>query len=270
MALGLGAVGRGFGATVTGPSAPTAPDVPTVTATNNGDGTATVTISDSTSGTTNTVYTVPIDSQWNDPLTWTSRGSRSNDGTVNISPGAGIYWLKVRSTQGDGSAESEPQYLHVTNGTTAVLSQIIDAVVARIRLLNLDGIQPGNVYDHTILDPSKSRAIRDNAVLVAPVDQEQIANTGPTNADDIVYPVVVGLVAPANRSQTDANRNKWFLWRERVRKAFINQGLVVADGNVWQAEIQPLRIVVREWWERNAFVSPMIIRFTSREERGIT
>jgi|GEM_PF-3866914 len=98
----VGALLRQFGPTSGTPTTP--PASPTLALVDKADGSGAVaTISGSTPGATNTVYTA----SWGGvgTLTWTARGSRAGNGTVDLSLPPGIYLAYVVSVL-DGQAVS--------------------------------------------------------------------------------------------------------------------------------------------------------------------
>lgn len=66
----------------------------TISVADNGDGTATVTITGSDAGATNTVYVATADNLWGLVKAWTVAGSRVGDGTVQITTGRG-NWFEI-------------------------------------------------------------------------------------------------------------------------------------------------------------------------------
>lgn len=87
------------------------PSIPTLTFSDAGNGTGgTATIAGSDVGTTNTIYVSLISS----PLSFASAGSRSGNGTVTLSLGAGTYIGYVVSTSGAFSSRSLPIEFTVT------------------------------------------------------------------------------------------------------------------------------------------------------------
>jgi len=89
------------------------PTTPTFSCANNNDGTATVTISGSDAGTTNSVYKLP---KWGDAFAWSLFDSRVGDGALTLT-GVGDYILIIISDDGaEYSFPSNPRALSITNG----------------------------------------------------------------------------------------------------------------------------------------------------------
>lgn len=243
------------------------PAVPTVSFADNADGTGTVSVSGSDAGATNAVQVLAIDNQW-PSSDWSLSASRTGDGDVNIATGAGIFWLSVRSTLSGNSSWSIPQYVTVTDGAVPVETQIVDAVVARIRLLGLTGITSARVFGQILLTPDFVKNMKGgDAVLVAPWDGESLIPGGPTNRDYYSYPIVIALVANAN--QSDSNVDRWRKWRQLIRHAFATQALVTPSAQIYSADYLKISGLIREYWNRNLGASLLGFSFKSRELRGM-
>lgn len=269
MALTRCVASRGFGSPPAGGGG--AINTPAITVSNNDDGTATVTISNATGGTTNTVYYVPIDNQWGDTLTWTSGGNRTGNGDVTVETGRGVFWFYVVSTDGTSSVASNIEQAWVSDGAECVWTQLLDAVQARVRALNLDGIDSDRVLVLTQLDAAEVRAVADSSggVVIGPGGAETYPDSGPVQRDQINYPVVVALVAAANRDQSREFRERWLHHRERIRKAFISQGLVTPTQTIITCKAKPLSAFDERAWKAMGLISPLSLEFWSRETRGI-
>lgn len=100
---------KGFGPSGGAGSPPAAPSLSVV---DNQDGTQTATISSSTTGSTNVVFTQAAGSS-----TWTNSGSRAGDGTVSLSLANGRYFIYVRSFLNSQYNVSEVDVLWVNDGT---------------------------------------------------------------------------------------------------------------------------------------------------------
>lgn len=246
------------------------PATPTLTVTNNANGTATVAISGSTAGATNSVLVVAVDSQWGDNIAWQTAGSRTGDGSVTVSLAKGVYFFTVSSTLSGQTAVAVPKPSPVSSGTV-VLPAILDAVQARIRLLNL--VPSDRVFSHTVIDESFARNLAGGpAIIVGPANENIsviVDATSVLQRDDIGYPIVAAYVAPANGSQKPTDRDGFFGPSQAIRRAFQSQGLAVAGATVFYCDTRPLRPAEREWWEKLAFVSANVLVFRSREARGL-
>ena len=150
----------------------------------------------------------------------------------------------------------------------SVLKSILDQVQADVQSLALDGIASGNIQVIKVFNQVEEVLPTLPGVLVLPIDSESIARADGTNhRDDVGYPIAIGIVAADSDSQSaDFDRN--LLWRERIRKKFINQRLVNVP-SVFTCLIEPRQIVDPfRWLSRNLWVSTLILRFMSREARS--
>lgn len=100
---------RGFGPTTGGGSPPANP---TISVVDNQDGTQTLTISNSSVGSSNVVFAQSAGTE-----TWTNSGSRVGNGTVTLTLTNGRYFLYVRSELNSQFAVSEVEVLWINDGT---------------------------------------------------------------------------------------------------------------------------------------------------------
>lgn len=260
---------RSLGHTVAGGGSVAAP---TITVVNNDDGTATVTISGSTAGTTNTAWFAQIDGDFGSSLTWSNGGSRTSDGTIVVTPGVnGVFWFYVHSTAGTDTEVSNPVYQAVSSGVESVWNQILDAIQARIRSMSLSGIASSRVRVLTQMDPDEVRAIFDSTggIIVAPAGAETVRE-GDNQTDDLDYPVVCALVVAANRDADNRDlRETWMLHREKVRRSLLNQPLSTPNANIFGASLRTAPPVDQAAWRQMGLVSPVSLAFWSNESRGI-
>lgn len=242
-----------------------------ITAQNNGNGTVTVSVSGSESGAINTIRYLRVGSQyWHTTAhlgrsdAWQSGGTRTGDGDVTFTTGTGACWFYCESE----TAVSGVAYQCVDSGDLDVLDQIMESVRSRILLMELSGISAANVTTHAVIDQHIIKGIDDgDRIVIGPGGPESLTSTGPLQSDDIDYPIVVAHLSAANKSQE--GRIRWFMIRQRIRQAFLNQPLPTASGTVWRCQHRPLDPISRDWWDQNAMVSPQQLVFTSRETRGI-
>lgn len=240
----------------------------TFSAADNLDGTVTITVAGSGAGDTNEVRTAPIDNQWGDEPTWTSRGSRTGNGAVSFSLAAGVYFVAVISA----GTWTVPQSCQVRGESQAQLEWLLQSAQARCRLMTLPGILTANINAYLTIDVISVRNMTARSLWIAPVNSERLQAAGvPVGLDGIVYPILVGISDPANRAQT--NREDLLYCRETIRRGLLNQRLTTQLGTAaWSgfvAGYQPLEIVDRTWWIANAFVSAQIFLVQVNEERGL-
>lgn len=246
-----------------------------IVAQQNGNGTATITVGGSVSDHTNELFYLQVgDQYWHEvahhgkSTAWQSGGTRTGDGDIIADTGPGAFWFYVDS---GNETVTPPVYQNVTDGTDGIWDQIMSAVRSRILLLQLDGIDDGNVTTHAIVDQAVIKSLNDgDRIVIGPAGGESLqAGSGPMQRDDFSYPILVAHLHAANKRQSEESRKRWFRIRGAIRKAFVNQPLPIADGLVWRCLTTPLEPIVRAWWEENAMVSPQQLVFTSREPRGI-
>jgi hypothetical protein len=129
----MGLLGRGFGTTSTA----TPPATPTLTASDNGDGTGAVaTIAGSTAGSMNRVYTVSAAGG-----SWTLAGTRTGDGVVALALSAGVYFAYVSSAAGGLSSLSNVATVRVSAASTTdcIPIQVAAAVASEINAAAANG-----------------------------------------------------------------------------------------------------------------------------------
>lgn len=241
------------------------PTVPSITVANNTDGTATVTIAGGDAGVTNQIYTLKVDSVWPGNA-WVARTpTRAGNGTVDITTGKGAYFFAAVA---DGEVWSAPVYAVISTTTEAIMTQVLDAVVTRLRLMDLEGVASSKIDLDPVLTLKNIWEVRETRVLVGPMEQPipQIADSGSTK-NRFGYPVLIACVAAANRNTGDLDA--WFMWTERIRNAFVDTSLVIPNGVIEDAEYIPLPDYLKEWWRKNLITMFVGLRFRSNELRGI-
>jgi hypothetical protein len=263
MTISLGRLLRNFGGTVSGGGG-TPPASPEIAVSDNANNTgAVVTISGSTVGSTNTVYRAAYNGDMG-TLTWTSSGSRSGDGTVAVSCTHGYFWWYVLSSTAGGTAISNLVNQNVTDGQLAILTQIVAAVVARMKLVSLAGIGD-KVYElksqkHIVPAHSCCLVFRDPVV---PITQDDATNI----REDIGYPVQIAMIAPD--PLTDNSPIQIYdLWRQQAERAFRNQRLPGVAGVIW-TRVEPAMVLdpVPAFYAR--VITAFTVRVTSREPHGL-
>lgn len=249
-------------------------DQPTLTIADQADGTgATATVAGSTGGTTNTCYYQNFDGALGTD-TWTDGGNRVGDGTIDVALSTGHYIAYIESTDGEQVQASNVVYFVVTDATEeSVHYQCMTAVQARIRALSLTGIVNASVVVKK-LPHSKiwqaSDGIALPAVIITPQREQMPPRAGVTAKDDIGYGVLVTIVDSDNQERTlAANHNKYLVWRQKIAKAFRNQRLSGVS-EIIIGVIEPGDPVVPTAWLAQLFASALLLRFTSREGRGLT
>jgi hypothetical protein len=261
----------------------------TLTVSDNHNGTASATVTGVGAADTVTLYYQQVTGRVGaqQPI-WSVAGTRTGNGTITVTVAKGHYWWYAATTtldltsilsQGgflllennapvllEGSSGaipfdiSAPVYQRVTDGVAAVHDQICDAVVARITLLALDGIE--QVERHKI--PSRQRLTLP-CCLVTSFNKAETMLGGTNERDDLGYPAYVLFVSRMPEDLADEGRV--MLWRQEVSRAFRSQRLPgVAE--VLTCEIEPDPVFE---WDEKAYeyqFSAMTLRFHTREVRG--
>lgn len=239
-------------------------ETPTVTVADNADGTGAVaTVADSNASATNTVYYISIGDELT-PATFTSGGSRVGNGTVALSiTTMGQYWVYVSSTLSGETTVSDLVFLSVTSGSNAIWYDCLTAVKSTINSLSLTGLAAKDIRVQKV--PWQRSQVMPG-MFVTPVTETSNPKDGTNYRDDIGYGCQVVCVRLGNREMT-ANFNTHLYWRERVRKAFLNQRLAGVSESLW-CSVQPGAVVLPSAFEDNYDVWSLIIRAICRETRG--
>lgn len=191
-----------------------------------------------------------------------SYGSRVGDGAIAIAVATGDYLWQVVS---NGTDLSGVVHQNITDaGTRSTHDRIIEAVLTRLALLSLLPTTKllfkwiPRIYESIDTAP---------CIYVCPVGSELYVSAL-TSSDDVSYPVYFILVDKQNQDSVK-NREKILLWRQRIMKLFRFQRLPGVQ-EVINAEVDPDSIVDPVSFKNNYLVSLFMIRFVSRERRGLT
>jgi hypothetical protein len=146
------------------------------------------------------------------------------------------------------------------------------AAQSRIRSLSLSGVADASVICRKL---PLERAFRDDetialpCILVTPQRETMDPVAGSNVHDDVGYGVLVTLVAADNQEPTLADGlDAHLLRRQRIAQAFRNQRLPGVD-TVIGCRVEPADVVHASAWMANLLVCGLLLRFTSREPRGI-
>jgi hypothetical protein len=198
------------GVTVPTPSKPLGPTVPTLTVTDKADGSgASVRISGSDSGTTNTVYVAPYGSS-----AWERAVVISYDNTADISLDLGHYWAYAKSKLNGYTSQTAPVEFNVTDlrwiemethdfvvgysGVKIVArrqawlpgpsSQISEGMRLRVEIMETDGNIPQELFlweRHTLFNNTDTKA-KDRFLCVAKIaDLSSYPINDPDTGSDI-------------------------------------------------------------------------------------
>jgi hypothetical protein len=150
----------------------------------------------------------------------------------------------------------------------AILFDILNAVQTGIAGRGLTGISASNVLVQKAPGNRASDlpAQQFPTIVIASCGSEGLdPAAGTTSRDDVVYRVLVAILA-ADNSDQQANFNQYLTWRQSIRQLFHDQPLA---GLCFRVQVEPLEIVDRDaWFQRNVFASGLVLHCFSREPRG--
>lgn len=239
----------------------------TLAITDNEDGTGGVaTVSGVTGGTTTTVYYAVFTGVMQ-AYTWVSAGTVVGNGTLAVGLATGYYvWFATNDNAGAVTA-SNLVYQNLTNtDTEAVYFQILEAVANRIELLNLSGINASKIIKRW-MPRERQETANPPVIVISPMGTEEDASKVMAR-DDVGYPVLVVMVDAANNDNVhQMNRN--LLWREKIAKAIRNQRLPGVS-EVYIGKIDYGSVIDPNSFMNNSWVSVLMFRFYTREQRGLT
>jgi hypothetical protein len=169
----------------------------------------------------------------------------------------------------------------------SVYYAILEAVETAVKAIGLQDISNDNIELIKVYNERETVLPGLPGVLIYPLGAENITATAGTSAkDDIGYPVAIAILdrdrqqsgtgepaAAEEGTQDQAFRfEEKLLWREQVRKEFINQRLSlsgVTPDQTNRCTIEPQAVVnAEEWLATNIWISVLVFRFWTRESRG--
>lgn len=253
---------RGFGPDAGSPA------TPTLAVSDNADGTGGVaTVTNADANASITIYSQAVDGDLG-TATWVSRGTRTGNGTVNLSITAtGFYWFKAVATRSGGSSVSNLVYAAITGASESVWFQILAAVQARVQGLSLSGVSSSNIDVRKV--PS-DRNLTLPGIVICGLKEAAPPLQGTVNLDDVIYPVLIGCIEADNQESTlTANLNRHTLWRQTIRRSFHAQPRLAGVPTVINSFVEPSELCSFDGWRNNKWASGLIVRFTSREPRTI-
>ena len=150
----------------------------------------------------------------------------------------------------------------------AILFDVLAALQSAIVARGLTGISAPNVV---VQRAAGNRAAdlpaqQFPSIVIAPYGAERLdPSAGTTSRDDVVYKVLVAIMAADNGDQ-QSNFNQYLTWRQSLRQLFHDQPLASL---CFRVEVAPLDVVDRDaWFQRNVFASGLVLHCYSREPRG--
>lgn len=212
--------------------------------------------------------------QWDGELgtvAWESEATRTGNGTASLTLATGFYWAYVASEYDDSYAISEPVYFVVTDGEDAILTAILQACKSRIELLALSGLASVVIQkklNERLIGEGKQFALP--ACILAPMNWASPANAGTNEEDDCTYSIACVFFSADNQvTGVDEKDERQFLWLQKTAWAFRQQRLPGVP-TIIRTEVQPGEITVDEAWKDGLHASALLLKFISREERGLT
>ena len=191
----------------------------------------------------------------------------------------GHYFGYAQSLDADGGTTVSPvDYFTVTDGAQAIAYQCLTAAQARIQSLSLPNLDNANVIVRKLpidryLGPGQTTGLP--AILLTPVTEQMPPLEGVNAKDDVTYGVLCTIVDADNQEPTlSANLPQYTLWRQSIARAFRNQrlnGVTSPAGSnpIINAFVEPGDQLVPAAWTANLYASAVLLRFVSREGRGV-
>jgi hypothetical protein len=230
---------------------------------------ATATVSDAALGTINWVYVQRFDGDLGGG-DWSGAGSVSGNGDLELALATGHYFAYVHSSRGGAEAVSSVVYFVVTDGIESIHTRCLAAVQARIRLLALAGLSSARVVIEKLpVARNLATGVGLPAVVLSPHRAAMPPTAGTNSLDDVHYDVLVTIVDRDNQEPSlHENLDRHLLWRQQIARAFRNQRLSGVP-EVIDAAVELAEGLSDESWKRELMTSAFLLRFTSREGRGM-
>jgi hypothetical protein len=150
----------------------------------------------------------------------------------------------------------------------AVLFDILNQVKTAIAGRGLVGIGSASILVQKVPGnrPADLPTQQFPSIVIAPYGSEDVDPlAGSTSRDDVVYRVVVAILAADNGDQ-QAHFNQYLTWRQSIRQLFHDQPL---GSLCFSVQVKPLDVVDRDaWYQRNLYASGLVLHCFSREPRG--
>lgn len=249
----------------------------TLAITDNEDGTGAVAaISGCGSGDAVSLYVSAFSGEVGGSDNWELAGQRTGPGNVTVSESVGCYFAYAVTSAGEITLVN---YFVVTDQSSVstihnVSYQCLVAAQSRIRALSLPGIASTSVI---VLKFAYDRMFRQNTspvtlpcVMLYPKREIMDPSTGVTSKDDVIYPVYCTLAAADNQEPTmESGMERLLYWREKIARAFRNQRLPGVSSMI-MGTVEPQDVVSPRPWMNNMLVSGILLKFKSREPRGLS
>jgi hypothetical protein len=228
------------------------PTIPTLSVTDNGDGSGgVVTVSGSTSTAVNVLYEVP----WtglSGPLAWQSIGSRTGDGSISVSSNfQGQFLWQVVSFLNGQQTQSSPVFQALTGASTSsVLNTVLDQTAAAVTALGLT--LNGSVF---VAKKKVAREIDEvDPVTAIMISGEQVVDSWkPYTFKNVrmTYHVRID-VRTLGYADFVANLPTYCSWRQQIRTRFSQPGNgVYTNPPVFDQNVDPGDFIDRSAFNEN-------------------
>lgn len=241
---------------------------PEISVTDNEDGTATVTVSGSSAGSTNLLRSQKVDLQQK-LNTWTDQTSRVGDGTIAVTLDAGFYYFYVESTLSGDTKASTPYRSRVSSGSKDIFTRCLEAVQSTLQELSLTGLPDSSVLVRTVPQDSLNQSLP--CVMICPAAAETHNPAGGTNErDEITYPVMVAYLKGGDQESANTTYREAFLSaRQKISDVFRNQRISgVSESTQVQTKFYNV-VDTNAWFDNNLFVGGILLNITVWQPRGM-
>lgn len=228
----------------------------------NGNGTATATVTGAAVGYTVILANNQIDSEF---LTsgWNTAGTREGNGTINVACGRGYYWWYCTQDVDGVVSVSPVVFKNVTDGSENPHWECLEALQARIVSLALPNISGASIVLRKF---PIVKGVTLPAIVICPWGAETSNKAEGTNIrDDYYFPCLVAIAAADNRD-VSANMQTYLGWRFSILSAIQNQRLPGATGAI--GSVDPQAIANLDAWQENVWASSLLPRFHRRLARA--
>jgi len=203
------------------------PATPTLTVTNNSDGTATFEIADSSGGSSNAIYWSRIELP---EAGWTLVTTITGDGLATVAVQAGLKWFYCASTLTGSVAACPPVPAVITTNVLAVYERLLQAVGTTIQgavvagsidlIDSADRVQRMDyIADPTRFDTADLKCDLPCIIYGPGLMENFVVGTSLSASDDFDYPILVSII-DRKEARYMANNPVYLQGREVVRQLF--------------------------------------------------
>jgi hypothetical protein len=146
---------------------------------------------------------------------------------------------------------------------TAVYQNILTATQTKLQGLSLTGIDDANII---IREVGSDAGVTLPGIVIVPQRPVMNPRAGTSAHDDVAYPVLVAMFAADNHAQSKTDT--YTDWLQTIARAFRHQRLSGVP-EVFDCEVSPGDAIDRQGWDAQKFVGLTVLRFISREPRGV-